>query len=260
MLARIIMLACSVIAAAADTAPLPNAHAHNDYEHARPLLDALDHGFCSIEADVYLVNSQLLVAHDREDIKPDRTLQSLYLDPLQKRVRANGGRVYKDGPTIWLFIDIKDDGPTTYAALRPLLEQYADMLTVFEDGRVKQNAVTIVLSGDAPKNILITESKRYAAIDGRLPDLDAPLDPALIPVISDSWPATFRWNRAGDMPADVRDKLRATCEKAHASGAIIRFWGIPHREDFWAALLDAGVDLINADDLPRLSNFLHKRN
>ena len=34
--------------------PLPNAHAHNDYEHKRPLFDALDHGFCSVEADVFL--------------------------------------------------------------------------------------------------------------------------------------------------------------------------------------------------------------
>ena len=42
--------------------PLANAHAHNDYEHDRPLLDALDEGFTSIEADVFLVEGQLLVA------------------------------------------------------------------------------------------------------------------------------------------------------------------------------------------------------
>ncbi|MFM7555618.1 MAG: hypothetical protein ACKPAH_10035, partial [Verrucomicrobiota bacterium] len=34
---------------------LPQAHSHNDYEQKRPLLEALDHGFCSVEADVYLV-------------------------------------------------------------------------------------------------------------------------------------------------------------------------------------------------------------
>ena len=32
--------------------PLARAHAHNDYEHPRPLRDALDHGFTSVEADV----------------------------------------------------------------------------------------------------------------------------------------------------------------------------------------------------------------
>lgn len=33
--------------------PLDRAHAHNDYEHARPLIDALERGFGSVEADVY---------------------------------------------------------------------------------------------------------------------------------------------------------------------------------------------------------------
>ena len=36
--------------------PLGQAHAHNDYYHKRPLLDALSHGFCSVEADVFLKN------------------------------------------------------------------------------------------------------------------------------------------------------------------------------------------------------------
>ena len=46
---------------AAQPTPLIHAHAHDDYEHTRPLLDALDHGFCSVEADIYLVDGKLLV-------------------------------------------------------------------------------------------------------------------------------------------------------------------------------------------------------
>src|SRR4051812_48862087 len=65
--------------------PLVHAHAHNDYEHPRPLLDALDCGFCSVEADVHLVGGRLLVAHDAAHLRPARTLQSLYLDPLHDR-------------------------------------------------------------------------------------------------------------------------------------------------------------------------------
>jgi len=42
--------------------PLTRAHAHNDYEHTRPLFDALEHGFCSIEPDIWLVDGKLLVA------------------------------------------------------------------------------------------------------------------------------------------------------------------------------------------------------
>ena len=73
-------LACGAAKAAPPgVSPLPNAHAHNDYEHNRPLFDALDHGFTSVEADVFLVDGKLLVGHDREALKPERTLDSLYL-------------------------------------------------------------------------------------------------------------------------------------------------------------------------------------
>lgn len=240
-------------------APLIHAHAHNDYEHARPLLDALDHGFCSVEADIYLIDGQLLVAHDRKDVKSERTLQALYLDPLHTRVTANGGRVYPKGPTVRLLIDIKDDGVKTYDALRPVLRQYEDMLTVFAQGKVEEKAVTVVLSGNAPRDVLKGEPRRLAAMDGRLSDLDGPIDPALTPLISDSWAGTFKWNRDGAMPQDIRDKVKAAVDKAHAGGAVVRFWATPHREDFWSALLDAGVDLLNADDLPRLQKFLTER-
>ena len=65
--------------------PLIHAHAHNDYEHTHPLFDALDHGFASVEADIHLVDGQLLVAHSRSEVNPERTLQALYLDPLRAR-------------------------------------------------------------------------------------------------------------------------------------------------------------------------------
>src|SRR5437773_5144245 len=87
--------------------PLTRVHAHNDYEHKRPLLDALDHGFCSVEADIFLVEGKLLVAHELGQTKPERTLQALYLDPLREHVKANGGRVFKDGPEFTLLIELK---------------------------------------------------------------------------------------------------------------------------------------------------------
>src|SRR6266566_4592479 len=111
--------------------PFLSAHAHNDYEHARPLFDALDHGFCSVEADIHLVNGQLLVAHDRSQVKPERTLQTLYLDPLRERARRNGGRVYPNGPEVILLVDVKSEGGKNYYALRDVIKEYAEVLTVF---------------------------------------------------------------------------------------------------------------------------------
>ena len=253
---RFIALALVSVAVATAQTPLIHAHAHNDYEHTRPLLDALDHGFCGVEADIYLIDGKLLVAHNREDVKADRTLQALYLDPLRDRVRANGGRVYPNGPTVRLLVDIKADGAKAYDVLREVLAKYEEMLTVFDHGKVEEKAVTVILSGDSPRDVLRGEPHRLAAIDGRLADLDGPIDPSLTPLISDSWANTFKWNRAGEMPQEIRDKVKAAVDEAHAGGAVVRFWAIPAREDVWAALLDAGVDLINADDLPRLQKFL----
>ena len=129
LVAGLAFLCLSSLSQGAEPVPLIHAHAHNDYEHKRPLLDALDHGFCSVEADIYLVDGQLLVAHDRSKVKPERTLQALYLDPLRERVKKNGGRVYPGGPECTLLIDLKPRWQTIYPVLRDTLTNYADMLT-----------------------------------------------------------------------------------------------------------------------------------
>ncbi|GAA2887392.1 hypothetical protein GCM10020220_092030 [Nonomuraea rubra] len=104
------LLLTAVPASATAVEPLPRAHAHNDYEHERPLLDALDHGFTSVEADIYLVDGELRVGHDPEDLRPGRTLQSLYLDPLAQRVRH--GSVYpRSRQQLQLLVDIKNKQP-----------------------------------------------------------------------------------------------------------------------------------------------------
>jgi len=54
--------------------PLTRAHAHNDYEHPRPLLMPLDQGFCSVEADVWLTGGELRVGHELSATAPGRTL------------------------------------------------------------------------------------------------------------------------------------------------------------------------------------------
>ena len=137
--------------------PLIRAHSHNDYEHQRPLLDALDCGFCSVEADIYLVEGKLLVAHDRREVKPERTLQALYLEPLRQRAHAHGGRVYAKGPEVSLLIDLKDSWQATYPVLRSVLEEYADILTTFRDGGRTTRAVRVVISGNRSTNMFAGE-------------------------------------------------------------------------------------------------------
>ena len=194
---------------AAPVVPLIHAHAHNDYEHPRPLFDALDHGFCSVEADVYVVKDQLLVGHEAKDLRPERTLEKLYLDPLRERVRANNGRVYRDGPTVYLLVDVKTEARATYKALDKVLARYADILSVVDHGKFEQKAVTAVISGNQAPELLAAQTVRYAGLDGRLSDLDSEVPAHQMPWISDRWTAHFHWQGKGPMPADERAKLAA---------------------------------------------------
>ena len=101
--------------------PFPAAHAHNDYEHERPLVDALAWGFCSVEADVFPVEGDLLVAHHAFDIQPGRTLRRLYLEPLLARLKEHG-RVQPEANTFTLLVDIKAGGEAAYALLKEQLD------------------------------------------------------------------------------------------------------------------------------------------
>ena len=85
-------LAGLVAAAAQSPAPLPlpRAHAHNDYAHARPLADALAHGFRSVEADIWLTNGALLVAHDFRDATPEKTLAKHCVDTKPRNYGTEG--------------------------------------------------------------------------------------------------------------------------------------------------------------------------
>ena len=224
---------------AAEVVPLPRTHAHNDYEHKRPLFDALDQGFCSVEADIYLVDGHLLVAHDRQGLKPERTLQSLYLDPLRDRIRANGGHVYRafgpdkplrhplapDAPAVefTLLIDIKADGPSVYHALRDVLTNYSDWLTHFTPTSTKPGAITVILRGDRPAGLVAAEAQRLCAVDGKFADLEANTSVHRVPLVSESWRPTFTWFKDGTLPEADRVRLRELVRQAHAQGRRIRF-------------------------------------
>ncbi|SCK18104.1 hypothetical protein B046DRAFT_05987 [Streptomyces sp. LamerLS-316] len=182
-----------------DPRPLARAHAHNDYLHPRPLHDALAHGFTSVEADIFLVDGQLLVAHEAESLDPARTLVSLYLDPLAARVRAHHGHVHAGHPApLQLLIDIKTDGAATYLELDRVLRRYRSLLTRSVHGRVRTGAVTAVVSGDRAARVpMEAQASRYAFYDGRPEDLGTAAPVSFIPLISGNWATSFSWQGAG---------------------------------------------------------------
>jgi glycerophosphoryl diester phosphodiesterase len=251
-------IASFAIGQSSDSMPLRQAHAHNDYEHSRPLLDALDHGFTSVEADVYLVDGELLVAHDFVKVSKQRTLESLYLAPLQGRIQENLGRVYRDGTGFTLLVDIKKDGAAAYAALDKLLTKYQSLLSQTVDGKFEEGAVTVIISGDRPIANISASNPRLAGIDGRLSDLDSPQTASLLPLISDNWSLHFKYRGAGEMSETERIKLSDIVAKAHSKGRRVRFWATPESENVWNELRAAKVDLIGTDELAKLHAYLSK--
>ena len=190
--------------------PLLEAHAHNDYEHGRPLFDALEHGFTSVEADVWLVDGELLVAHDRENAQPGKTLESLYLEPLDEVVQQEGHSVYPgwDG-SLQLLIDIKSDGESTYAAIEQELSKHPALMTHYSKGKVSTGPVTAVISGNRPLATMQADDKRYGFFDGRSSDLPSGMPSTLMPLVSDNWTKLFTWQGVGPMPEAERAKLHA---------------------------------------------------
>ncbi|MDB4917706.1 MAG: hypothetical protein JWM95_5350 [Gemmatimonadetes bacterium] len=255
-----ILLAVGPMAMAQPT-PLDHAHAHNDFEHARPLFDAVERGFGSVEADVYLVGGQLLVGHSRDSLDASRTLESLYLDPLRAYARQHGGRVHGGAQPLTLLIDVKTNADSTYLVLNGVLRRYADLFTIYAGSEVIDGPIVAVISGNRAIKTMNAARVRFAGADGRIPDLTSTprISSKVMPLISDSWERITTWDGTSSAPATLRQEIDRLVSLAHQHGQRLRFWATPDNEAVWQLLTDAHVDLIGADDLEGLRLFLTRR-
>lgn len=240
--------------------PIQHGHAHNDYEHTRPLLEALENGFTSIEIDVYLHNNDLIVSHDPVGLNKKPDIESLYLKPIQKIIGQNGGVVYKGYPQPVIFmIDIKTSGDETYAKLKDILAKYDNMLAVYRDDSViREGPIHILLSGRKPYKSLLKESTAYATMDADIADINKHDYYRVVTRYSDPWGSYFTWNGNGEMPATQKAKLDSLVAVAHQLKKQIRFYHIPDKPEAWKVLLDAHVDWVNTDRLHDYAQFWRK--
>lgn len=143
-------------------------HSHNDYLRPYPLFSALAAGCSSVEADVWLTGdgTDLLVGHDEASLAADRTLASMYLDPLLSILNSiNAGSegttstevtqprgVFRTEPnvTLVLLIDVKTSSSDTWPLVVKQLSALRDekYLTRYEDGSPKSGPITVVGSGN----------------------------------------------------------------------------------------------------------------
>jgi hypothetical protein len=236
---------------------LPNAYAHNDYWHKRPLYDALDDGFTHIEADIYLRDGQLVVAHLLPRLRMHKTLDSLYLKPLAACMNGTNRAITCPDYPVMLMIDIKSGSRSTYIALRQLLEKYRPLLSSYNNGRYKQGKITVVLTGHKPVKLLRKETDRIAFVDEDLMQVcKDTINHDFFKTASCRYSRMLNWIGEGPMPLAEREHLCAYVSAAHRLGKKVRLWASPERKIVWQELLNCGVDLINTDQLDNLKNFL----
>ena len=251
------LLAIYLSFASAQTQVVQHGHAHNDYMHTRPLFDALESGFTSIEPDVFLYHDKFIVSHVATGLDKKQDLETLYLKPLQKLIQENGGSVYKDykGPVI-LMIEFKTDAGAAYPKLKEVLDRYKDMLTVYHhDSIIKPGPIQILITGHKPYDAVIKEDVSYVTIDGDVKMLKESKYNAVITRYSDPWGIYFTWTGNGPMPVDEKERLDDLVAQAHKKGKQIRFYAIPDKPEVWRALLNAHVDWVNTDKLKDYSYF-----
>lgn len=234
------------------TYSVSNAHAHNDYNHPVPFYTAYKAGFGSIEADVILYDGRLCVAHDTADIRPRKTLQSLYLDPVRKEIQKNKGYVYTDSAKkLFLLIDLKTPAGPTLDALLIVLQQYK---TVTDCPGLK-----LVITGNRPAVSGLTSYPSYLYFDGDINTSYGSEALDRIALFSDDFRNYTKWKGDGRLPDSARVKTEAAVTKAHRLNKPIRFWAAPDAPGVWRQLMKLDVDYINTDKISGISKFLRSQ-
>jgi alkaline phosphatase len=227
-----------------------NAHSHNDYEQPHPFYEAWQNDFGSIEADIFLHHGKLLVAHEARELMSNRSLDSLYLKPLQAAIEKNKGYPYSDQhKQLQLLIDIKSDSVATINKLIEVLNNYPAILHC--------HAIKITISGNrpAPENFVTYPS--YIYFDGVVSRNYSAKALSKIVMLSDNFRNYSAWNGSDTVNGKDRQRLSDAVQKAHALKKKIRFWNAPDSENSWQVFMRLKVDYINTDHIKELATFLN---
>lgn len=229
----------------------PQGHSHNDYLQAAPFVMAYQQHFGSIEADVFLRNDSLFVAHTPREIDPQRTFDALYLQPVLKILSKNNGRIYPD-KKLQLLVDLKTASEPTLKALTRLLQPHGQYFD-------KNGGISIVVSGNVPAPEQFDQYPAFIQFDGRPDAAYTPAQLTRIGLISQDFHAYSKWNGKGIPVEADRIKLVAAITQAHEKQKPFRFWANPDNINAWKALMNLGVDYINTDKVTALGTFLSGR-
>ena len=250
------LAAGATLATNAEDVRVPNRitliHSHNDYAQERPFWGAYEAGADSIEADVYLVDGDLLVAHTRKELKKENTLRRLYLEPLREVMRKNGGRARVDGKPLQLMVDIKSGKPALDRLLE-IVEQegFRDCFDIVKN----PSATRLTVTGDHSKVEDFLAYPDFVFFDVPPTRQLADGQYKRVPLVSQCASAYTRW-RSGAMDEADKAKIRNAVRQTHAKGSKFRLWAYPDHPEAWRLAMELGLDYINTDRPAAVAAFL----
>ena len=252
-LTRLAAFTAAILASAAVSAQTPMLiHSHNDYDRNVPFYQAYAQGVASVEADVYYNDGKMLVAHNWEDVKEYKSLESHYLNPIATLYRQNGGHIYKDASKpLQLLVDIKEDTEPSLSRIIEIIE--GSYLDVFGT-----KGVTLVITGNRPEPKDFCKYPEWVMFDGKLEFEYTPAQLERVALISECFDDYSGWNGKGSLVIEQETAVRAAIAKAHAMGKTIRFWGAPETTTAYYTFYNFGIDWFNTDHPELCANFFSK--
>jgi len=217
-------------------------HSHNDYNRTAPFWEAYSQHCRSIEADVHWHEGQLLVGHDVEDLKPENTFLRMYVDPIVRTFRANGGKMWAGSPDrLMLMVELK-------SATEPELSEVIKVLEQFPDVFCSPDGVQIAITGNTPAKEHFCDYPAWVGYDGDIRDEYTPEQLERVALVSNSFRMfAKKWNGKGRMIDPELDAVNAAIAKVHSWGKPIRFWEAPEGTTAYFTFWKLGVDIINTD-------------
>lgn len=234
-------------------------HSHNDYTRDKALYSALSAGCISVEADIWIHGSKLVVGH-LDPGSNGQTFVDLYVNPL-KQLLDTQGSIFPARPAqpLSLLIDVKNSGSDADKAWDQLVADLAPLrsanyLSTSSSG-FQQRAITIIASGNARKDM---SSSTPAPIAKALSDSTNPQRAIFVDAVinkdmknfdsSNAYYASAQWSDGVPGGLPINGKAAQDIAAAHSKGFKVRYWDIPGKDN-WQAIVNAGVDRLNVDDL-----------
>lgn len=243
------------------------------------MYSAIAVGAISVEADVWMWNNDLYVGHDPSSLSAKRTFSSLYVKPLLSILEQqnpstsfpytnntrNGVFDTVTDQTLYLFVDVKTDGNSTWPLVIQQLEPLRDggWLSYWDDeaGVLRSGAITVVGTGNTPFAQVQAHSTTHrdafydAPITSFASNTSGEYNASSVVIASSSLAAGLGGPMSGSEFSDTQlALLTSQIQGAHSAGVKVRYWETPgwpvaKRNYVWKTLQSLGVDLLNADDL-----------